>query len=200
MGFSKIDIWNLALSHLGVKQEVTSETEESDEAKACRRFYDLALEELLREFPWSFGRKVAELALIRENPNSLWSYEYRYPSDCVFLLRLVASHSQALDRARIPFHLSTDTAGRVIWTNMNGAIAEYTMRVDNPLFFTAHFVRALSYRLAGHMAMRFVRVDPGIARLAEGLYERSREEAQAVDAQEHFQEEPPAGDLLSARG
>lgn len=199
MAWSKIDIWNMALSHLGVKQKVTSETEDSDEAEACRTFYDLALEEVLREFPWSFGRKTADLALIRENPNTLWTYEYRYPSDCLFLLRLVATTSGWEDRALIPFHLSTDSSGRVIWTNVKNAVAEYTMRVDNPVLFTAHFVRTLSYRLAALMAMRFLRIDPGIARLADLLYERSRQEGQAADAQENYQAQPPPTDLVRAR-
>lgn len=198
-GFSKIDIWNLALSHLGIKQEVVSETEESDEAKACRRFYDLAREELLREFPWSFARKTAALALIRENPTPFWIYEYRYPSDCLFFLRLVASSSIALDRRNMEFELSADASGRVIWTNLKDAMAEYTSSAENTLLYTPHFVKALSYRLASLMAMRFVRVDPGIARLGAELYERSKQEAQVVDGQEDFHGKPPETDLVSAR-
>lgn len=201
MAFSKLDIWNMALSTLGVKVEVASESEDSDEARACNRFYQACLEELLREYPWSFARKIAALALIREEPNSLWAFEYRYPSDCMYFLRLsVARETQPGPLHDTEYQISADSSGRVIWTDLKDAYAEYTALVTNTQLYPADFVRALSYRLASAMALRFMKLDPGIGRLARELYQQSVDIARASDANENFRPAAPTGDLLSSRG
>jgi hypothetical protein len=201
VAFSKIDIWNLALSHLGIKVEVGSEGEDSDEARACRRFYDLCLEEMLREYPWSFARKINALALIREKPNSFWSFEYRYPSDCVYVLRIAVERETNPGVLHdTPYQIAADAAGKVIWTDQDKAAIEYTSLVTNTQLYPADFVHALSYRLASSMALRFMKLDPGIGRLAAELYQRSLEVARASDGNEGFRPSAPSGDLLSSRG
>lgn len=46
---TKVEIWNMALSHLGVSKEVASVTERSKEAEACNRFYDSCVAALLTD-------------------------------------------------------------------------------------------------------------------------------------------------------
>lgn len=63
-----MDIWNTALSHLGISKEVASVDESSAEAKACRRFYDTTIKAVLKDYSWPFASKIATLNLITANP------------------------------------------------------------------------------------------------------------------------------------
>ena len=53
---SQVGICNMALSHLGQSKPISSITERSAAARACNRFYDTALEEVLRDFAWPFAK------------------------------------------------------------------------------------------------------------------------------------------------
>ena len=87
-----MDIWNTALSHLGISKEVASVDESSAEAKACRRFYDTTIKAVLKDYSWPFASKIATLNLITANPNDEWAYSYRYPSDCLFFRRILSGN------------------------------------------------------------------------------------------------------------
>ena len=57
----------MAISHLGVGKEIENfDTENSEEANACRRFYRVALEASLRDFSWPFATQNITLALIEK--------------------------------------------------------------------------------------------------------------------------------------
>ena len=79
MASSKTEIANLAISHLGIGKTIANlELEKSQEAIACRRFYDTVRDSSLRDFPWPFAGKIQALALVSNE----WLYAYQYPSDC----------------------------------------------------------------------------------------------------------------------
>ena len=84
---TKVEICNLALGRIGRKAAITSLTENSAEARACARIWDVTRQALLREFTWGFSRKVALLALSTESIPG-WEYLYAYPSDCLQALRI----------------------------------------------------------------------------------------------------------------
>lgn len=81
---SSTEISNMALSHLAISREIAAlDTERSQEAQACRRFYETVRKTVLRDYPWPFATKFATLALVEDDPNSEWDFSYRYPSDCL---------------------------------------------------------------------------------------------------------------------
>src|SRR5688572_11149621 len=109
---SETEIANLALSHLGVGKEIANlETERSQEAVACRRFYDTARDATLRDFSWPFATKIAVLGLIEADPNDEWDYSYRYPSDCLQLRRILSGVRNDTRDSRVPFKLAHDDSG-----------------------------------------------------------------------------------------
>lgn len=152
---SKVEICNLALSHLAIGKEIANfETEKSEEANSCRRFYSIALETTLRDFPWSFTTNIAALALIKESPNDEWGYSYRYPSDCLNIRRILSGVRNDTRQSRVPYKIAQDASGLIIYTDQADAEIEYTVRAENPLFYPPDFVMAFSFYLAFLIAPR----------------------------------------------
>jgi hypothetical protein len=97
---NEVDIYNLALAHVGTRSTVASPTEDSQEARACRRFYTQARDETLTAAWWTFARRTAVLTLLKAAPGTPefqgvvsntwndsypappWLYSYAYPADC----------------------------------------------------------------------------------------------------------------------
>lgn len=163
---SKTDICNLSISHLGISKEIGNvTTEQSAEAKACRRFYDECREAVLTDYSWPFATKFATLGLVAENPNSEWGYSYRYPTDCLFLRRILSGAREDTELTRIAYKIGKDAQGLLIFTDQPLAEVEYTENIADEDLFTANFRLALSYRLASYIAPRITAGDP--FRLAE---------------------------------
>lgn len=93
---SVVDICNSALSMVGARATISSLTEESASAKACRVHYDITRSETQMAIAWPFTRRYITLSLLGakagtpENldgsapvPEGDWVYCYAYPSDCV---------------------------------------------------------------------------------------------------------------------
>lgn len=158
---SKTQVANLAISHLGIGKEIANiDTEQSEEASACRRYYELAKEQTLSDIHWNFATRFATLGLIAANPTDEWGYSYRYPSDCLEIRRILSGLRNDTQRTRIPFKLLSDSAGKVIYTDEANAKIEYTVNLDDVDLFTPEFEMALSFRLAYYIAPRLTAGDP----------------------------------------
>lgn len=158
---SKTEICNLAISHLGIGKEIANiDTERTQEANACKRFFETARDATLKDFHWSFATKIVTLNLIEENPNSEWKFSYRYPIDCVQSRRIVSGYKNENRQQRTPYKISKDNAGKVIYTDKETAELEFTSRVTDPAFYPEDFVMAFSFRLAAYVAPRLTKGDP----------------------------------------
>ena len=151
----------MAISHLGEGKEIANiDTEQSEEASACRRFYDTARDATLRDFPWTFATKIVSLSLIEEDPTEEWEYSYRYPSDCVRAKRILSGVRNDTRQSRSPYRILKDDAARIIYSDEENAKLEYTERVEDPSFYPADFEIAFSFRLAAYIAPRLTKGDP----------------------------------------
>lgn len=198
---SETEIANLALSHLGVGTEITSlETEKSEEAAACRRFYTLLRDASLRDFPWPFTTKIIAVGLVEEDPNDEWSFSYRYPTDCLKLRRILSGTRNDNRQTRIPYKVARDDDGLLIWTDMEDAEVEYTVQETNSERFSPDFVTFLSLRLAVAIAPRLTRGDPfKMGERAARLYEFESSKARATAVNEQQDEENPDSQFISGR-
>jgi len=161
IGSSIADICNLAISHLGSGKEIANvETETSQEALACHRYYELARDTTLKAFPWPFATRIAALALIEEDPTPDWYYSYRYPLNSLYLWKLTSATDVLDPNVKIPYKIIGDDSGRILLTNMEDASVEYISRVENPLRYPPDFIEALSYRLAAFITPRLSNGDP----------------------------------------
>lgn len=198
---SETEIANLAISHLGVGKEIQNlETDKSEEAAACRRFYDICRDASLRDFPWPFCTRIVALGLVEEEPSSEWAFSYRYPSNAWKLRRILSGARNDDRQSRVPYKVYSDDDGQLIYTDKEEAELEFTVKETNPERFSPDFIMFLSLRLAAMIAPRLTRGDPfkmGARALQVYEYEASKARATAVNEQQD--EENPESEFVRGR-
>jgi len=91
VALAEVDICNMALSHLGIGQQIQSinPPDASEQAKACAFWYPKARNFVLRDAPWNFAYTyttlVSDGTLMAQYPYAYpgWTYAYQYPGDCL---------------------------------------------------------------------------------------------------------------------
>lgn len=155
------EICNMALSHLGISKEIADyETEKSQEAAACRRFYLPCLKQSQRDFSWSFCTVFDDLALVSSNPTDEWDYSYRYPVDCERFVRILSGIRNDAPDTEVPYRIASDDAGQLIYTDKASAEIEYQILRTDAERFPSDYVMALSLLLAFYIAPRLTNGDP----------------------------------------
>jgi len=197
MAFSEVQICNMALSRIGIQQTIDDLEEASNEARACKLFYEVMRDAVLGDFPWEFATKYDSLALVEESPNSDWLFSYRYPIDCLHARRIVSGVGR--DATLNPvFKPGNDGAGRLIYTDEEAPTLEYTMRMENPAFFSLGFAEALSYRIASEIAMPLA-IKTEIADRNVSMYRIALATATANEANESTPDEESESEFTSVR-
>ena len=160
-GFTTTEIANMTIKHLGHSSPIQElDTDKSAAAHACRTFYQRALNAVLRDFNWPFATKILTLQLSADDPGEFWDYAYQYPPDCA-RLRKIQSDSRVDSRyTKITYQIAQGTSGKIILTNREDAICEYTQFMDNPAYYDDDFALALSWRLAVYVAPSITGGDP----------------------------------------
>ena len=198
---SEVAIVNIALSHLGVGKEIANlVTEQSEEAECARRLYGTARDATLRDFPWPFATTIATLALIEEDPNDEWAYSYRYPTDCLYLRRILSGIRNDYRQSRVSYKIAQDSGGSLIYTDQGDAQIEYTARVTDPTRYPQDFVIMLSLYLAALIAPRLAGGDPHkLGDRAMKMYYLELSKAVSRAANEEQAEEAPVSEFERAR-
>jgi hypothetical protein len=198
---SEVEICNLALSHLGVGKEIADlDNENSEEAAACRRFYQPTIEKTLQEFPWPFATRFADLALVEEDPTEEWAFSYRYPSTCLKIRRIRSGARQDSAQSRAAYRIASDDTGKLILTDFEDATIEYTWVPEDTGLFDPLFVEAVSYYLAFQIAPRVAGGDPfKLGERAAALYQATMARAQASALREQQDEVPLEAEHIRGR-
>ena len=201
MPASKTEIANMALNHLASEREIQDvDTDRSNEAMACRRFWDTCRDALLRSYPWPFATKTAGLALVATNPTDEWAYSYQYPSDCLALRRIHSGSRMDSRQSRIPYAIVQGAAGKLILTDAANAVADYTVRIVETQYWDPDFVLAFSARLAFYIAPRVTGGDPfGLGKRAMQLFGMEVSSAESGAGNEEQPEEDPGSEFERAR-
>jgi hypothetical protein len=153
MAQSVIQICNIALGRVGISRAIDDLNEASEEARACRLHYEPCRDRLLRELPWPFALRFVALPLVATDPNASWGFAYRFPSDVISLESLERPAGSIGRAGRMPFELGGDSAGRLIYTDQQDAVARVIRRVEDPTQFDPAFASTLSWLLASEIAM-----------------------------------------------
>lgn len=154
---TKNDIVNLALGKLGQTLFVTNvDTETSNVAKVCKRYWPMSLSSVLSKHPWSIFTKQAPLSLVTTNPSAKWAYAYALPADAHVIRRLAldtlfSDRFEYLDQM-FPFEAVNSASGYEIHTNVPDAHAEYTCKIPDGSLYVDHFGRAVAAQLAMDIA------------------------------------------------
>ncbi len=164
---------NQALSRTGSTQIITAFDGSTNAATQGALWYPIVRDALLRDFQWPWATKYAALDLVSDPTtgpvNSEWLYSYRYPTDCMFIRRLLLAPSsmpavaltsqgasfivpvqwrQDSDPYPVPFEIGQDALGKLIYTSLVGAYLKYTVAVTDTTQFAPDFSDLLVWRLA----------------------------------------------------
>jgi hypothetical protein len=148
MSYSRVQIYNLALSNIGVTASIQAITQQDTKTIALNNYYSLALEQTLKDYDWNFASCYRSLALT-SNANSInpaYQYEFSYPDDCICAREIVTGSKTS----NIEFEVATNflTMNRIINTNVKSGTLRYTRNVDKEAFFPPEFVMTLSWYLS----------------------------------------------------
>jgi len=150
--------------------------------------------------PWPWATRFAELAFVEEDPTEEWAYSYRYPTDCLTIRRILSGSRNDSRQSRIPYKIVQDDSGLLVYTDLDSASIEYTVREDNPGKFPSDFVVALSYKLAWYIAPRLTKGDPFNLRAnVEKAYSYSISKAARNSFNEQAEEEPVQSEFVRDR-
>jgi hypothetical protein len=198
---SKTEIANLALNHLAHSKAIANiELDGTNEARAIRRVFDLALEQTLREFPWPFATKQVQAAKIADDPTTEWAVSYGYPSDALFLRRILSGRRMDTRQSAQSYVVVRGTAGQEIHTDCEEAVLQYTVRETDPNRYPPDFTMAFSYRIAWLIAPVLTKGDP--FRLQDrvfSLYRREIAMASAAAFNEEQRDEQPFSEFSRER-
>lgn len=215
--YTTAQIANMALAHIGVGNFISSlSTDSSAEADAVNAFIDITREETLRDFPWPFATMTADstdvttaatnaFALVAEDPNDEWGFSYVYPTNCAEVRRIQSGLRQDDRTSRVPYRIgfdgtTTTATGRLIFTDMEDAILEYTALVSDTSVMPPDFVMAWSYRLAWHIAPRLANnYSPQMTQGLMQMYALQIARARANSANEESPDRPPEAEWVTGR-
>jgi len=194
---SDVQIFNMALSHIGVDKQIASFTENSKEARLAQIWFSEARKMVLRDRKWPFATKFADLALVEEDPTIEWAFSYRYPSDCLEMRRILngipigfidnvpsfqgwSLLNSFYEQNKVPYKIGADDEGRLIYCSLDDAQVEYTFLNDDGAFYPPDFTICLSYRIANFIAPSLTSGDPNkLGAMALQMYYQELDKAAA---------------------
>lgn len=154
---TQLDVGNLALTHLGMlvltQAQLTANTD--PRAVAINTFWAPCRDEVLAEFPWSFGTTTSVISELTDLTDSEWDHIYTYPTSATSAVFTVFNDGTATEKDEQDFEVKyiASKAAKFIHTNLSDAIAEYTYGITDPASWSPKFVMAFSYNLASRMAV-----------------------------------------------
>jgi len=187
---------NLALARIGVSKQIADiRSDSSQEAYKARLIYAQDVETVLRDFPWPFATRYANLTLVAGTStvpvNKDWQYSYRAPADIMRARRIINQEGKqrGYDPAPPQFRLGTDATGYLIYANAVSSSdipvqLEYTIRMSCPAQQGDPLFRdALVWKLGRSLALSIAR-DNKKADWCEGMYQGTLVAAKEVAANE----------------
>tara|TARA_R110000803_G_C11989469_1_gene321878 strand:+ start:22791 stop:23387 length:597 start_codon:yes stop_codon:yes gene_type:complete len=196
---SEVSICNLTLSNIGVHTiDSISGLDLPPEAAACKLHYYPARDAVLRDFNWSFAKRIGTLAATTEEVLG-WAYAYQYPTDCL-KARGIYNPSSKLAADAIPFDTSANAAlnNQLVLTDHAEAVLIYTARVTDTNLFDSLFLEAFTLKLGSALAMPL----KGDLALKQGLlqeYLKFIESAKTGSANESFVKPTTDNSFLRSR-
>ena len=193
MSISKTQIYNLAISALLLSKEFTDvATDTSNEVRVLNTHYDIAFESTLQDLDLDSITTPIVLELVTtQDDKEPWKYVYKYPTNCVFLRRIVSLQITDNRSTHIAKRTGLFNDQKSIFTNELNAIADCVPKVVPFSALSPMGALAIAYKLAFLAAPLLV--GKGSKRLRETIqtdYLLAKNEAQRTDIAENFNYEP----------
>lgn len=144
MATSKLDIINLALLRIG-ESPIQSIDENSTPARTAKLLYDNSRRAILRDYDWNFAMKTAPLATVESDVAGC--YAFVVPADCLRVVEVFQAEDS--QRSSTWFRVY----GKKIYTHEYVPYVKYVKDEDDTGYFDPKFTEALTYKIAGELAM-----------------------------------------------
>jgi hypothetical protein len=203
---TKVDICNMALSHIGARNDITTFPTASStgiENQSLFLWYDISRRQLLEAYNWTFARQLSAILTDHaddpDDTEGLWSYRYVVPTDHI-KIREVLNPTNIGSNA-IPYEISMSRAGgsMSIQSNVDDMQIIYTFDNEDPSTWSEYFAVALSHLLAANIAFPITR-KRSVMGDQMGLYRQMLSIAAAHDANEEVDDAPRDADWIRGRG
>jgi hypothetical protein len=149
---AKVQIYKLALQHLGDNWDIAAPDEDSTEAEQINLIYDDVRKECLRDHPWTFATAFvspAKLSIAETLVPENFSFMFQYPSAAIKIVNI--TNPLGNDKSPIPFRVIWDEENgndQVIITNHECPEFKYIFDQENTERYTPLFVQYLALKLA----------------------------------------------------
>lgn len=215
---SDVEICNTAMSYIRAGS-INGLAETSLQAQQCSLHFAQLRDELLREYDWGFAHKIVALAPLATSLFN-WVYSYQYPSDCLYINKLLLNFEQvgtpadgaairartleeiyALDLdAQVKYEIYNDAGKKIIASNEANLRIDYRARITDTTLFDSIFVDAMAWGLAARTAIAIVGVDQGRQLRSDALqmYNSILAKAAAANRNESYRE-PLDSDFVNIR-
>lgn len=200
VAISDVMIWNEALA-LVPAEPVTNITEQSLEARECRRFYKPVVAELLELHHWGLATKRLALAGVVNDRAQEWGFAYAKPADMAFPVKMMPAAGGVYQgwflRDGAYWSLTGrklfEQIGGVIYSSIEAGMLEYTSFSITEADFTNLFKRIVSLELAARICQPIAKS----ATRTRELMAQSEGERQRVIANDLNRSQPHYGDGIT---
>lgn len=180
MTYNETLLSNMALGHVGVGLSIGDfDNENSQEAIACRRYFTHCRDVLYRMRRWPFAARItalSDLGVTGTNYDGVWLYRYNYPNFAArinFILN-PAQRSPNTTEDKIKFEIASKddsgSAGKVILSDQDSALADYNHLIEDVSLWDAEFVENFTTYLS-------LRISPSL-KVKASLVQQAREQWQ----------------------
>lgn len=146
MASTELDIINGGLALAGAAS-ITSLDSAEPVVASIKRVWQSVKDEVLEEHDWGCARSREELTEMT-NESSDWSYKYQLPADpyCIVPRKFDGNEDAGFE-----------LAGRTIYCDIADAILVFTKRIVNPLEYSPHVERCITYKLAEILSIQITK-------------------------------------------
>ena len=148
--YNPVSVCSMAIDRCDIGQPITDLEADSDDARACNRWYTKCRDKVLQLNVWPFAQRQVALGLVEEDPSDRWAFAYRYPVNCLRVLGIV--NAMRVDTARIEWAMGQDDTGLLIFTDEEDAFVDYIGTLDDPGEWFDLFADTVAYLLASEIA------------------------------------------------
>jgi hypothetical protein len=201
---TQVSISNMALSRIGVKQLLSSLSEDSAEAGVVNLHYDTVLRIALRQCDWQFARVRKLLVVSAGTPPAEWAYQYALPADLIKPLRIQDSLKVRRSDQRIPYTIETVAGVRLLYTDEGSSVPSeaatlvYTRLVTDPSLYDDSFINYLAWALAYECALALTG-SQSRQHEAKEQREMAMQEAIADNLRSEQEPQPPDSEFIATR-
>lgn len=179
MSTSDTDIANAAVMSLGIEKPITNlATDDSNEARYCRRFYAPMRDAVLRSHPWNCAINRRTLTPLADTPDGDWDFQYQLPANpwCLRVLQVNEIIEQPIEWV---------VEGRKLLCNEGTSIKlKYIKRITDTNEFDSLLVDAIALKIAIKICMPLVKDQKIKDSLIKELEMVVLPEARTIDGQE----------------